>query len=222
MGSKNKRVSGRHFSLVAMSNHGKSYWAEKLQKLGFRWICIDALIEEELRPELVASDYGAGTEAVSAWLGRVSDDHYEINQQRYLELEERFTREALLSLDPDVPTVIDTTGSVAHMPAELLALLQELTIVIFLDSNAEKKTEAIVLYLAKPKPVAFVGFWKRIWNQLEEPERQTKLATAVTDLQTFRVGVFEDSADVVLPYEFHHRSNLTEDEFLGAIEVGIR
>ncbi|MBI2355618.1 MAG: hypothetical protein HYV13_00210 [Candidatus Doudnabacteria bacterium] len=213
-----KRVRERHFSVIGMSNHGKSHWSELLAALGYRWISIDKRIAERLRPELETKGLTVDTDGVAAWMGMPWDEGFESNQARYLQLEEELTREALLTLDPGTPTVIDTTGSVVHLSGELLTLLIELTVVILVDSDDNRDAEGVALYLSKPKPVALVSFWDSSWNTLGEEDRMAHLKTAIAGLRKLRASIYRGIAHVILPYAQHHESGWTVSEFIAAIE----
>lgn len=209
----NQPGKARHIALIGMSNHDKSWWAERLASIGFRWICIDDLVLNQIRPQLLAGGFSENTEGMAAWMGMPWENRYQGNQARYLSLEEDFTRQALDQLDPDADTVIDTTGSVAHLSRELMLLLRNRTLVVCLDSQPEKRAEAIQRYLANPKPVAFVHLWT-------PRAGETNLATLTrccVDLQSIRDEIYHYLAHVVLPYQQHRESGWTAQQFLEAI-----
>ena len=74
-------------SFVGMSNGGKSYRSKVLRdELGFLWYQVDEKIQNALGLMTV--------EEISTWLGNPFSDGYGEREQQYLDLENKFTKEA--------------------------------------------------------------------------------------------------------------------------------
>lgn len=147
--------------LMGMSGIGKSYHAKKLKNIhGYKLFSID---------DMIAAALGEGdVHDVAQFLGLPYEEKYKNNSKKYLDLEERFTKEALqyASSHRDEKIVIDTTGSVVHLPLEILVHIKSFKNSIFLDTKDDLITKMIELYLRQPKPV--------IWGTLSNLFRDKK------------------------------------------------
>ena len=135
-----------------MSGVGKSHHSKKLAKIGYKVFSID---------EMIAHALGEGdVHDVAAYLGSPYEERYKENSKKYLELEEKFTKEALsyAKQNKGEKIVIDTTGSLVHLSEEILNDLENFSNVIFLDTDDNLMKQMIKQYLIDPKPV--------IWGDL--------------------------------------------------------
>ena len=134
--------------LLGMSGIGKSFHSKRLKRLhGYKVFSID---------QMIAGALGEGdVHDVAHFLGAPYEERYKKNSKIYLELEEKFTREALeyASSHSDEHIVIDTTGSVVHLSIETLVRIKSFKNSIFLDTKQSLIDEMIKLYLHEPKPV---------------------------------------------------------------------
>jgi len=118
-----------------MSGSGKSYWAEKLSRHGFRRFCLDALIIQKLSSELRREDGSILT--LGEWMGFPFQDGYQRREDLYLSCEKQLMAEVLDWVDENVRTglheenvVLDTTGSVIYTGETILKRLKSLTEVV--------------------------------------------------------------------------------------------
>ncbi len=140
-------------SFVGMSNCGKSYRSKVLARENdFFWYQVDGDIQKTLDLN--------GQEAVSAWLGSPSSPTFSEREQKYLELENRFTEGAAMS-SHGKNLVFDTTGSVVHLAPETHAKLSENTLVVHLDVGEDSIDEMLQRFFKDPKPVAWSGFFNQ-------------------------------------------------------------
>lgn len=136
-------------AFVGMSNAGKSYRSKVLQnELNFVWFHVDEKIQHELGFESM--------EDISAWLGYPTEDSYAQREARYLEFENKFTKQASMKVDGQ-NLVFDTTGSVVHLEQDTLQTLQENTLVVHLDVGDDSLSELVEKFFEHPKPVAWCG-----------------------------------------------------------------
>lgn len=103
-------------SFVGMSNAGKSYRSKVLAlEKGFLWYQVDEEIQKAL---------GFATmEDISAWLGYPASEGYKEREAKYLELENRCTREASMKTGGK-NFVFDTTGSVVQLQPQTLSVIR--------------------------------------------------------------------------------------------------
>lgn len=138
-------------SLVGMSNGGKSYRSRVLRdEESFLWYHVD----DEIQAALGFDDI----ESIASWLGYPADERYAEHERAYLELENRFTKNASMQANGQ-NLVFDTTGSVVHLEPDTLALLRENTLVVHLDVGDSSLEELIQRFYAEPKPVAWCGYY---------------------------------------------------------------
>lgn len=138
-------------AFVGMSNGGKSYRSRVLRdEEGFLWYHVD----DEIQAALGFDDI----EGIASWLGYPGDERYTEHERAYLELENRFTRNASMQANGQ-NLVFDTTGSVVHLEPDTLALLRENTLVVHLDVGDSSLEELIQRFYTEPKPVAWCGYY---------------------------------------------------------------
>ncbi len=140
--------------LVGMSGIGKSFWAKRLEAVGFARHDCDSAIAAHLG-RLVAP--AAGEEPVHAlgrWMGMPWTEGYAAREARYLALEAQVTRQAL-DAAIDAGHVIDTTGSVIYCDDALLAALRARTRVVYLRTPDARRADMLRRYLDEPKPVVW-------------------------------------------------------------------
>lgn len=146
-------------SFVGMSNAGKSYRSRVLQnEQDFLWYQVDKAIQEALGFKEM--------EEISSWLGMPTSETYTEREQEYLSLENEFTRHASMRTGGR-NFVFDTTGSVAHLEPETIAILKENCLVVHLDVGEDSLGELMARFIREPKPVAWCGYFS-----MKEGERE--------------------------------------------------
>lgn len=152
-------------TLVGMSNTGKSYISEKLAKeLGFQWICVDDLIEQELEPRLKRFGY-RGIQDVAEWMGQPYEAYSAKNQQIYLDFETEIMNGIIDGLNKRKSNgnlVIDTTGSVVHTGVGIRDRLRASTTVIYIEVGKGELDEMFQEFVQKPKPI--------VWADVFDPD----------------------------------------------------
>lgn len=145
--------------LVGMSGVGKSFHAAALARRGFVHHDIDAEIAGRV-PELATPLPGERpVETVGRWMGMPwSPGHFE-REAQYLALEADLTAVALERAAGPGRHVIDTTGSVVHLPEPLSRRIHALATVVYLDAGPDAAAALFARYLAEPKPVVFGESW---------------------------------------------------------------
>lgn len=149
-------------SLIGMSNVGKSYLARRLaREAGYEHVDCDRLIAQHLFPQAAGT---AGVQDLAVWLGQPGDDRYDERSQRLLAVERDVMQELLRALENGAgaprPQVIDTSGSVIHAGADVLAALRRLTRVIYLEATPAQSAGLYARYLARPKPLVWGEAWQ--------------------------------------------------------------
>ena len=206
-------------SLIGMSNAGKSYWSKRFeQEQGFRRICCDDLIAQELekqQPGLNLSDM----DALASWMGMPYEFGYKERETAYLAVEERVLEEVLANTPllfkegSGVVTshvVIDTTGSVIYLPDALLDRLRRVSTIVHLSTPDERLTEMTKLFFSHPKPLV----WDQVFSLRSDESHEAALRRCYPELLAWRRSQYEALADVTIPYEKRHAHAYSTDDFL--------
>lgn len=203
-------------SLVGMSNVGKSHWAKRLEAMGLMRVSCDDLIARDLLDLLERDGYSKSIEDVAKWMGLPHEDRSTRNQRRYLEMEDLAVWEALESFGSQ-HGVIDTTGSVVHLRDTTRRTLQHKTTVVYLETPQHMQAEMLRRFIAEPKPVVFGQFWQ---PKPDESPEQT-LSRCYSALLIWRSGMYEQMADVTIPYMTHRASGFTPEVFLKYVQAEV-
>lgn len=176
-------------AFVGMSNAGKSKAGKALaREKGFEHVEVDRAIAEELDLE--------GMNDLSEWLGLPDTDLYAERAQRYLQLEEKHTTMPRL---PMGNLVLDTTGSVVHLPERALRKLVRDHFVVHLDVGEERLEKMIERYFAQPKPV----IWGEFFSRSAGEETSAALARSYPRLLMERLQRFRSISDISFdPFAF--------------------
>lgn len=206
------------YTLVGMSNLGKTHWAERLKReCGFMRIDCDAMVEDKLGAQLRLLGY-AGIEDVAKWMGFPYDPQYPQTSKEFVGAERAVMFEIiekLRKLTSVQPIVIDTCGSVIYTGDDVIGALKELSTVVYLEASLEHRTELFERYIAEPKPV--------IWGDnafspqtFEEPTETLK--RCYPDLLEKRSKRYEQMAHKIIPFERHRENTATPfDLFPGLV-----
>lgn len=188
-------------ALVAMSNHGKSHWADILEReADFDKVCVDDEVEVELAPILQDGGYPAGIEGVAEWMMQPYKQGSSERQQKYLAIEKKVMNRTIRRLaDPslDRNTVIDTTGSVVHTGGRIARDLAKYATIVHVVTNDARRQEAFDKYMAEPKPVV----WDGIYTQKKGETRDESLARSYLELLKYRSKLYADMAHVSIEYD---------------------
>lgn len=143
-----------------MSGVGKSFQAAQLARSGARVFDLDADIGARLGEIVVPAPGEAPVVALGRWMGLPSSTGYREREARYLALEREVTLSAVerAAREPG-RVVIDTTGSVVHLPQETLDALRACGRIAYLRVAPSERDAMLERYLAEPKPVVFGAAW---------------------------------------------------------------
>jgi shikimate kinase len=180
--------------LVGMSGVGKSVQASALAARGFVLHDIDAEIAARV-PDLARPRPGERpVETVGRWMGMPwAPAHFE-REAAYLALEAEVTEAALQRALGQREHVLDTTGSVVHLPKPLLARLRASATVVLLDGGPDAADRLLTRYLAEPKPV----IWGESWAPRVGESPEATLARCYPELLARRTRLYQSLAHHVV------------------------
>lgn len=175
-------------ALVGMSNAGKSYRSKVLRdEEDFLWYHVDDEIQNELGFESL--------EEISRWLGYPTSEGYAEREHTYLELENRFTKQAAMQTGGK-NLVFDTTGSVVHLDDDTIKVLRENCLIVHLDVGEDSLSRMVEKFFKQPKPVAWAGNLE--FKQGESEEEAVR--RNYPKLLSTRLKQYRDLAHVNVPF----------------------
>ena len=203
-----------NYTLIGMSNVGKSFWREKLAAQGFTPLWCDNLIETRLASYLQSQGY-RGIQDVARWMGQPYEECYKVRATLYLEKEAEVMRETIDILQHGARNnfVIDTTGSVIYVGENILQALRELSTIVLLDAPESLQQKLYQAYLAEPKP----GIWGEVFAPLPGEPRKNTLARCYPLLLRNRNAVYKRYADISLDYDELRAPTFTTEDFLNKV-----
>jgi hypothetical protein len=183
-----------------MSGSGKSYWAEKLSRRGFRRFCLDSLIAQQLCAKLRRED--GSLMSLGEWMGFPFQEGYQGREDLYLSAEKQLMAEVLDWIEDnacagsDENVVVDTTGSVIYVGDDILNRLRSLTTVINFTFPTVVREAMLRQYIANPQPVLWRGFFN-----LEHGESvEDALFRCYHELLDSREIAYRKLADIAIDY----------------------
>jgi hypothetical protein len=187
-------------SLIGMSGSGKSYWAEKLSRRGFRRFCLDSLIAQRLSANLQREDGSLMT--LGEWMGFPFQEGYQGREDLYLAAEKQLMAEVLDWIEEnacagsDENVVVDTTGSVIYVGKDLIDRLRSLTSIVNFTFPTVVREAMLRQYISNPQPVLWRGFFK-----LEHGESvEDALFRCYHELLDSREIAYRKMADIEIDY----------------------
>jgi len=201
-----------------MSGSGKSLWAMKLAKHGFRRFCCDDLITAKLAPELTRPD--GNTMELGEWMGFPYETRYKECESKYLAYEIEVVTEILEYLEsrennPEKDLIIDTTGSVIYTGEEILRRLCQNTTVVHLATPPEVQKEMLKAYKANQRPV----LWRDMFSKGSNETNDEALARCYPRLLSSRERLYERYADVTIDYYRLNEGGFGVSDFLNEVDV---
>lgn len=200
-------------SLIGMSNVGKTYWSTKIEKMGYKRIGCDDLVEIELKkmfhdPDLI------NISNVSEWLGQPYEKRYLKNSKIYLKIEEQVVKNFIYDIQNrilvDKNIVLDTTGSLIYLNKKVLNLLKKHTTIVLLDIPDESNKQIYERYIKNPKPL----IWGNIFRKSESQTYNEALAECYPKLLKYRNTIYRNYANIKLDYRLITNPNFSTNEFL--------
>tara|TARA_Y100001970_G_C14224875_1_gene854978 strand:- start:946 stop:1617 length:672 start_codon:yes stop_codon:yes gene_type:complete len=207
-----KKKKSKKLALIGMSGAGKSFWSEKIERLGYRRYSCDDLIADKLGLKIGAKD--KSTLDLAHWMGKPYKEGYLEAESIYLELEKEVMITICEELESCIlkndPVVVDTTGSLIYLNKGLLNRFRSLVRTVHLNLPVKKHKEFFEVYLSEPKPL----IWKGKYIPKENESQKSTLRRCYSELLSFRKNRYISIADCELDYSFHHCSNTKVNEFL--------
>lgn len=202
-------------SLIGMSGRGKSYWSKKLAKYGFRRICCDDLIEQDLAVELKKHGV-SGINDMAHWMGHPYEKRFKRNQLLYLNSEIRNMIKIIDQLKqfPNENIVIDTTGSVIYTGNSIMKSLKKYSLVIHLETPMAIIPRMLKKFIEDPKPV----IWQNMFRKHKNETNEEALHRCYLRLLDQRIKLYDKYADVVLKHKLTGDNNFTTKNFIGFVE----
>jgi shikimate kinase len=206
-------------SLIGMSGSGKSYWALKLGRHGFRRFCCDELIAAKLAPELRKPD---GTiMSLGEWMGFPYESRYEEREAKYLACEIEVLSRILAYLEhsegvPDENLVIDTTGSVIYTGDNILVGLRRHTTIVRIATPPEVREQMLKAYVANQRPV----LWRGLFSIQPNETNEEALVRCYPGLLAVRELLYERHSDVTIDYYRASEADFGVDDLLELIDIG--
>lgn len=192
--------------LIGMSNVGKSYWTDKLQReKGFEVLSVDQAIGRELGISTI--------EEVAQWMGHPFEARYPERETAYLSLEEKIMRR--LKVPQGENDVVDSTGSLIYHSQDLLQELKEKFLIVHLEVSESGLKEMEDRFFAAPKPLIWRGMYRPAAG--EKPEQT--LRRCYPDLLRFRLLRYLQLADVSLSTKAI--SSATTEQFLETVRLAV-
>ena len=195
-------------ALIGMSNIGKSYWSLQLEKIGYKRFCIDDMIAHKASLKDVTD--------MARRLGQPWSSGFAEREKLYLAWENQAVLEALSEMeqiDPEIPVVIDTTGSMFYTEQSTIDRLVQATKVVYLIAPEHVQQKMLQKYIDNPKPVIWNGmFTRKPYETIGEA-----LARSYAELLSYRSRIYSQYADVVVGYDHRFSPDYTIAQFLSEI-----
>lgn len=203
-------------SLIGMSNSGKTYWAKKLEAVGFLRLCCDEYIEQKLDKELKMVGY-SGIHDVSRWMGQPYEKQYSQTSKKYLDFETESLNGIIRRLEngnSHKNIVIDTTGSVIYTGDKIMEDLARLSTILYLDTPLVVQQKMCELYFQNPKPV----IWGDRFKKINGESHLETLKICYPSLLEFRSKRYKKYARITMDYFLLRNPDFTVNNFLALIK----
>ncbi len=189
-------------TLIGMSNIGKSYWAKKLAEIGFKHIDCDGRIENKLLQRSFKIKNN-GVSGLAEWMGYPHEERFPKTQAEYLSTEKEVMLEIIDELEKGIiessigNIAIDTSGSFIYAGKETCQGIREKSLIVYIKAPKEMKEKMFEKFIENPKPV----IWGDIYKKREDESEIDALARCYPDLLDYRFKLYEECADISIPYE---------------------
>ena len=194
-------------AFVGMSNIGKSFRAEELEKeKNFEKFSVDDFIGQSLAVD--------GINDLASWMGFPYDEKFEKNQAEYLKKEAFYTQNALKDFQGGKNFVLDTTGSVVYLDEETLNFLKDNFLIVGFKVPENLLEDMVENFFKTPKPIV----WGKHFNQQDGESKKEALKRNYPHLLKWRSARYEKLADVSLEtYTHDPNAILSCDDFLSLL-----
>ena len=176
-------------AFVGMSNAGKSFRSRVLKEgKDFFWYQVDAAIQAKLG----FSDM----DDISEWLGYPNNENFPEQQQQYLDTEAVCTK--LDALDTEGKNLVfDTTGSVVHLPEDVLSWLKGECLVVHIDIEESGIEKVLQKFFSNPKPLV----WGNFFSQKEGETFEQAVARCYPRLVAERLRLYRVFSHINIPLQ---------------------
>ncbi len=196
-----KNAQGQlHIALVGMSNIGKSYTALRIARASdFTRYDVDG----EIQTKLGKQDMGA----VADWMGHPFTDGYATKAAEYLKLEAELSLAASRSAGN---LILDTTGSVIHIPMEDLKCLNNNYLIVYIKANVDDINTLIDRYFKYPKPT----IWGDCFHKTDGKSDINSILDCYPELLALRAKLYEKLANITIESADLAGANIEDKDIL--------
>ncbi len=171
-------------AFIGMSNIGKSYTAQRITKVNnFECYEVDVQIQAKLGLN--------GMGAVADWMGHPFQNGYAQKAAKYLSLESELS---LNASHGGGNLVLDTTGSVIHIPSGDLTSLNNNYLIVYIKASISDIGTLIDRYYKYPKPT----IWGDCYHKVDVKSDQDSLLACYPDLLALRAKLYAKLADITI------------------------
>ena len=190
-------------ALIGMSNIGKSYTAQRIAKAdGFQCHDVDAQIQAKL---------GISTMGHMAdWMGHPFADGYSEKAEKYLRLEANFS---LAAAQDKGNLVLDTTGSVVHIPNNGKLSLNNRYLIIYIKANEGDIDTLVKRYFKYPKPT----IWGDCFRLIDGKSSMDSLLASYPGLLALRAKLYAKLANITISASDFANPDIADEDILPLI-----
>lgn len=198
--------SSLKIALIGMPGSGKSFWAEKLNRVGFSVICMDDLIAIRFKEVGIEED-------LKKWVGMPFDLRYKKASKIYLNIQNEILEDLMIKLGGlDSRVVFDMSDSLIYLKQKVLTKLSLMTRIVFLDRPSSLQERLNNLYLREGKPV----IWGEVYRLNHDEDCLKAVGRCYPRLLKFRVGRYRRLAEKIVKCQ-NYSENYSAENFLSDI-----
>lgn len=187
-------------ALIGMSNIGKSYTAQRIAKTsGFSCYDVDAQIQAKLGKNTMS--------AMAEWMGHPYSDGYAEKSAEYLNLEADLS---LAANQGKGNLVLDTSGSVVHIPQKNKISLNNSYLIVYIEANDADIDTLIDRYFKYPKPT----IWGDCYHVIDGKSAQDSLVSCYPDLLAHRAKLYAELSNITIKAADFSDPNMSSEDIL--------
>jgi len=187
-------------AFIGMSNIGKSWWAEKLKQYKkFKYLSVDLEISK-----IIGKSW---PKEMAKWMGYPYEKKYSKTQKRYLELENKITKNCKIPNNKNF--ILDTTGSFVHLNEKIHKFIKENFLIIEFDASKFMLDKMMEKFFLKPKTIVWGDFFKQKKDELPIDA----LRRSYPKLLNWRIEKFRELADIIIPGEITSSNQIQVERF---------
>lgn len=207
-----KRARGKlRLALIGMSNIGKSYTAQRLEKAN-NFICydVDAQIQAKIGNLGNLGMDAPNMQAMAKWMGHPYAEGYARKAAEYLALETELSLQASAHKGN---LVLDTTGSVIHIAAAAQQSLENDYLIIYIKASPSDIKVLIDRYFKFPKPT----IWGDHFRAVPGKTGRASLLACYPDLLKIRAHLYAALADITIEARNMAKTDMADTDILPLI-----